>query len=163
MLSADYRQLEMRVLAHLSEDAKLISLLQKEGDFFQTVTDAWNASSAVLNEVDRNKVKQLCYGILYGMGAASLAKQLSMEKHEAQQLISSFFQQFPKVRAWIDKTLKACHQDGFVCTLLGRRRYLACITSELQTERAQAERQAVNFCIQVDLHSGVLCLITELR
>ncbi|EJD75272.1 DNA polymerase I [Loa loa] len=148
LLSSDYRQLEMRMLAHLSADSQLISLFLAEGDFFEIITNKWNTNETLPVKVDRNKVKQLCYGIIYGMGSLSLSKELGIQKQHAQQMIISFFQQFPKVRTWMDKILAVCRADGFVSTLLGRRRFLPQINSMLQTESAQAERQAINTCIQ---------------
>uniref|UniRef100_A0A915PPE7 DNA-directed DNA polymerase n=1 Tax=Setaria digitata TaxID=48799 RepID=A0A915PPE7_9BILA len=148
LLSSDYRQLEMRILAHLSDDPYLISMFLAKGDFFETVATKWNANENFYMKVDRNKVKQLCYGILYGMGATTLSKELNIQKQHAQQLIVSFFQQFPKVRIWMDKILTICRADGYVSTFLGRRRYLPNISDMLQMESAQAERQAINTCIQ---------------
>uniref|UniRef100_A0A0R3RHQ9 POLAc domain-containing protein n=1 Tax=Elaeophora elaphi TaxID=1147741 RepID=A0A0R3RHQ9_9BILA len=138
----------MRVLAHLSADPHLISLFLAEGDFFEIVANRWNSSEMLHIKVDRNKIKQLCYGIIYGMGAISLSKELGIPKQHAQQMIVSFFQQFPKVRTWMDKVLAACRANGYVSTLLGRRRFLPQITGMLQAKSAQAERQAVNTCIQ---------------
>nr|CTP81931.1 Bm6150 [Brugia malayi] len=149
LLSSDYRQLEMRMLAHLSADPNLISLFLTKDDFFEIITNKWNKNETLHIKVDRNKVKQLCYGIIYGMGAISLSKELGISKQHAQQMIISFFQLFPKVRTWMDKILAMCRTNGFVSTLLGRRRFLPQITSAvLQTELAQAERQAINTCIQ---------------
>ncbi|VDM15549.1 unnamed protein product [Wuchereria bancrofti] len=149
LLSSDYRQLEMRMLAHLSADPHLISLFLTKDDFFEIITNKWNKNETLHIKVDRNKVKQLCYGIIYGMGAISLGKELGISKQHAQQMITSFFQLFPKVRTWMDKILAVCRTDGFVSTLLGRRRFLPQINNGmLQTELAQAERQAINTCIQ---------------
>ncbi|VDK68617.1 unnamed protein product [Litomosoides sigmodontis] len=148
LLSSDYRQLEMRMLAHLSADPQLISLFLAEGDFFEIITKTWNSNEILHIEVDRDKMKQLCYGIIYGMGAISLSKELGIQKQYAQEMITSFFQQFPKVQTWMDKTLAKCRAHGFVSTLLGRRRFLPHITSMLQAESAQAQRQAINTCIQ---------------
>ncbi|VDK76979.1 unnamed protein product [Onchocerca ochengi] len=148
LLSSDYRQLEMRMLAHLSADPQLISIFLAEGDFFEIITNRWNVNETLHIKVDRNKVKQLCYGIIYGMGATSLSKELGIQKQHAQQMIVSFFQQFPKVRTWMDKILAVCRNDKFVSTWLGRRRFLPQINGMQQTESAQAERQAINTCIQ---------------
>ncbi|KAL4003532.1 DNA polymerase A family protein [Acanthocheilonema viteae] len=148
LLSSDYRQLEMRMLAHLSADPQLISLFLAQGDFFEIITNRWNTNEMSHIKVDRNKIKQLCYGIIYGMGAMSLSKELGIQKQHAQQMIISFFQQFPKVRTWMDKIIAVCRIDGFVSTLLGRRRFLPQITGMIQAESAQAERQAINTCIQ---------------
>ncbi|MCP9263453.1 DNA polymerase I [Dirofilaria immitis] len=139
---------KMRMLAHLSADPQLISLFFTEGDFFEIITNRWNNDETLNIKIDRNKVKQLCYGIIYGMGATSLSKELDIDKQHAQQMIVSFFQQFPKVRTWMDKILTICRTDGFVSTLLGRRRFLPQINGVLQTESAQAQRQAINTCIQ---------------
>ncbi|CAG9532865.1 unnamed protein product [Cercopithifilaria johnstoni] len=148
LLSSDYRQLEIRMLAHLSADPQLISLFLAEGDFFEIITNRWNANEMLHIKVDRDKIKKLCYGIIYGMGAISLGKELGIQKQHAQQMIVSFFQQFPKVRTWMDKILALCRANGFVSTMLGRRRFLPHITGMVQAQSAQAERQAINTCIQ---------------
>uniref|UniRef100_F1KT71 DNA-directed DNA polymerase n=1 Tax=Ascaris suum TaxID=6253 RepID=F1KT71_ASCSU len=148
LVSADYSQLELRVLAGLSKDEGLCKLFRNGGDFFQTVTDRWNANTSIDVPLDRQKVKQLCYAIIYGMGAITLGERIGTTKQNAQHLIESFFKEFPKVRSWMDATLESCRRDACAVTILGRRRPLKCGESVVQSDRARAERQAINSTIQ---------------
>ncbi|KAK0418346.1 hypothetical protein QR680_013512 [Steinernema hermaphroditum] len=149
LLAADFSQLELRVLAHLSQDPSLRAVLnQPSGDVFEAMCTKWNADPKVLTPVDRQKAKQLCYALIYGMGTATLAEELKLNRKEAQDLVDSFFSQFPRVRVWIDNRVRVCRENGFVDTMLGRQRPLSDIASGIQKDRAKAERQAVNSTIQ---------------
>uniref|UniRef100_A0A915BT89 DNA-directed DNA polymerase n=1 Tax=Parascaris univalens TaxID=6257 RepID=A0A915BT89_PARUN len=148
LVSADYSQLELRVLAGLSKDEGLCRLFCAGADFFQTVTDRWNADTSIDVPLDRQKVKQLCYAIIYGMGAVTLGERIGATKQKAQHLIESFFKEFPKVRSWMDATLESCQRDACAVTILGRRRPLKCGESVVQSDRARTERQAINSTIQ---------------
>uniref|UniRef100_A0A914RJB1 DNA-directed DNA polymerase n=1 Tax=Parascaris equorum TaxID=6256 RepID=A0A914RJB1_PAREQ len=101
LVSADYSQLELRVLAGLSKDEGLCKLFCAGADFFQTVTDRWNADTSIDVPLDRQKVKQLCYAIIYGMGAVTLGERIGATKQKAQHLIESFFKEFPNLDARI--------------------------------------------------------------
>ncbi|KHN89097.1 DNA polymerase I, thermostable [Toxocara canis] len=148
LVSADYCQLELRVLAGLSRDPALNELFCSGGDLFEIMADRWNADSSTGITVDRQKMKQLCYAIIYGMGATSLGEQIGVSKQTAQHFIDSFFKKFAKVRSWIDAILERCHQDRCSVTVMGRRRPLKDANSSIQNDRAKAERQAVNSTIQ---------------
>uniref|UniRef100_A0A1I7Y1S5 DNA-directed DNA polymerase n=1 Tax=Steinernema glaseri TaxID=37863 RepID=A0A1I7Y1S5_9BILA len=149
LLAADFSQLELRVLAHLSRDPNLRAVLNlSTGDVFESMCAKWNADPKVETKVDRQKAKQLCYALIYGMGTTTLAEELRVSRKEAQDLVDSFFNQFPKVRAWIDDRVRVCRAKGFVDTMLGKQRPLADIASGIQKDRSRAERQAVNSTIQ---------------
>ncbi|TKR65172.1 hypothetical protein L596_025615 [Steinernema carpocapsae] len=149
LLAADFSQLELRVLAHLTQDRNLRTILNEpSGDVFESMCQRWNSDPSVRTKVDRQKAKQLCYAMIYGMGVTTLAEELKVNRQEAQELMSSFFRQFPKVRVWIDERVRICRERGFVDTMLGRKRPLSDIISGIQKDRAKAERQAVNSTIQ---------------
>ncbi|CAI4232376.1 unnamed protein product [Auanema sp. JU1783] len=139
LIAADYCQLELRVLAHLSGDKLLCSRLgNEERDFFKDLSREWGFS--------RDCVKQLCYGIIYGMGVRSLADTTSSTVENAQKLIDSFFKTFPAVQSYINNTKEMSSKAGFVTTVLGRRRLTK--SRGKQDEKAQDDRQSMNFTIQ---------------
>uniref|UniRef100_A0A158R5I3 DNA-directed DNA polymerase n=1 Tax=Syphacia muris TaxID=451379 RepID=A0A158R5I3_9BILA len=146
-ISADYKQLEMRILAHFCADPNLKRLFYSKYDFFQTMVNHWNDNPSLKIKIDRQKVKQLCYGLIYGMGAATLSEQLSVSKTDAKSMIDAFFKQFPKVRIWIDEIVQQCHAEE-VETLLGRK----CCFQEMfgiqKSSESRADRRAVNYVIQ---------------
>jgi len=120
----------------------------------------------------RQEAKALTYGIIYGMGAKALAEQMEISQEEASLFISEFMRAYPKIRTFIDKTIKSCRENGFVETFCGRKRYLTNINSKKPGERAQAERQAVNFRIQgsasdlvktamIRIHANLSCSFPE--
>ncbi|CAD6188320.1 unnamed protein product [Caenorhabditis auriculariae] len=138
MIGADYSQLELRVLAHLSGDSKLISFLVEERDFFSELSAKWGFT--------RVAVKQLCYGLIYGMGAKSLAESTKLSMDEAEQLRNNFFAIFPKVKTYIQETKDRANREGYVATLLGHKRLTNC--SGKTEDRAREERVVVNYTIQ---------------
>ncbi|KJH43464.1 DNA-directed DNA polymerase [Dictyocaulus viviparus] len=139
LISADYSQLELRVLAHLSGDLNLIALLKNDGDVFT------NMSSNLC--ISRDIVKKLCYGIIYGMGAKSLAETVNKTSDEAHDLILKFFRSFPKVRSYINSIKEQATAYGFVSTILGRRR-VTCNVRGRQEDVAKDDRQSINYTIQ---------------
>ncbi|XP_031620779.1 DNA polymerase theta isoform X2 [Contarinia nasturtii] len=149
LISADFCQLELRVLAHLSEDNGLISIFNTIDDVFISIAAKWNkVPESEVTEKMRNDTKQICYGIIYGMGTTSLSATMKCDEKEAQLLHESFHQTYPGIRKYIQKTLSLVRQKGFVETIAGRRRYISDINSNNLRKRAQAERQAVNTTIQ---------------
>lgn len=149
LLSADYAQLELRILAHLSQDPYLLEALRSGGDLFKSVAAFWN--KITVNEVtyqQRQQAKGVCYGIIYGMGASSLASNLDVSVEEAGKFIESFNTTYKLVPEFVDEVISKCRTCGYVETLLGRRRFLPHINSKLSSERHQAERQALNTTIQ---------------
>ncbi|XP_034663462.1 DNA polymerase theta isoform X1 [Drosophila subobscura] len=149
LLSADYCQLEMRILAHLSEDKALVSVMNSPQDLFTAIAAHWNKiSEAEVTEKMRSGTKQICYGIVYGMGMRSLADALQCTESEAQLTCEQFHQAHPDIRAYTDKVLRFARAEGFVETITGRRRHLDHIKSGEQNLIKQAERQAINTTIQ---------------
>ena len=149
LVSADYNQIELRVLAHLSEDRNLI-------DAFRAGLDIHRATSAELFEVApeavtpsmRRVAKVVNFGVIYGMGPVRLSRQLGISRTQAEEYISRYFAKYPGVRQLYAKVLEGARTSGFVTTLFGRRRYLPDITSDHGGRRQLAERMATNTPIQ---------------
>ncbi|XP_044856994.1 DNA polymerase theta [Mauremys mutica] len=149
ILAADYSQLELRILAHLSRDHRLIEVLNSGADVFKSIAAEWKMidADAVGDEI-RQQAKQICYGIIYGMGAKSLGEQMGIEENDAACYIESFKSRYPGIQKFLRETVKKCSRDGFVQTILGRRRYLPAIKDPNPYSKAHAERQAVNTAVQ---------------
>lgn len=151
LISADFCQLELRVLAHLSEDETLIEIFNDSRyDIFTSIAAKWNRLPArQITESQRNDAKQICYGIIYGMGIKSLAQALKCDENEALNRYESFHQTYPGIRNYTQKIIDLAKEQGFVETLAGRRRYFSQIkcTDDI-SKRNQAERQAINTTIQ---------------
>ncbi|XP_047434513.1 DNA polymerase theta [Mugil cephalus] len=149
ILAADYSQLELRVLAHLSKDQRLLQVLNGGADVFRCIAAEWKSiDPESVNDSLRQQAKQICYGIIYGMGAKSLGEQMGVEENDAACYIESFKARYKGISAFLKQTVKNCIKDGYVQTLKGRRRYLAGITSTNAHVKAHAERQAVNTTVQ---------------
>lgn len=148
-VTADYSQLELRILAHFSKDPVLIPLLRKGDDVFKNIAAEWNGiSTGKVNDELRHQVKQLTYGIIYGMGDKALGEALGKTAAEASMLSAQFKRTFPKLDDFVKKTIEECRQTGQIKTLTGRVRPLPGINSINSHVKAQAERQAVNSKIQ---------------
>ena len=149
LLSADYSQIELRVLAHLSEDASFLAAFAQGHDFHAT-------TAAKVFEVDlqdvtsemRGRVKQFSYGIAYGMSAFGVSQRLGIEVGEAREFIDAYYAQFPGVKAFLDAQVERARVDGFTTTMFGRRRYLPELQSANFRMRAVGERMALNAPIQ---------------
>lgn len=116
ILSADYSQIEVRLMAHFSEDAALIALLSKpSGDLFRMISSQWTGSSeAAVTDKQREQTKRLVYGILYGMGVHALAEQLECSAAEASLYMEKFRSAFPGVHAWLQQACVNCRKSGYV-------------------------------------------------
>ncbi|KAK9874988.1 hypothetical protein WA026_005803 [Henosepilachna vigintioctopunctata] len=148
-LSADYCQLELRMLAHLSEDELLCKILSSRGDIFKTIAAKWNhISEELVTDILRAQTKQICYGIIYGIGSKALAEQLRIDIEDASVFMENFKNTYPGIKVYIQKVINKCRDDGFIETLCGRRRYLPRIKDENGAIRSHVERQAVNSTIQ---------------
>ncbi len=149
LMAADYAQIELRILAHMSGDPDLISAFQ-EGRDIHTATAArvFDVDYDDVTRDQRGKVKQVNYGIPYGISAFGLASRLRIGNSEAQELIDQYRQSYPRVIELLDGLLEEARDRGYVETLLGRRRYVPQITSRNPNDRAYAERIAVNMPIQ---------------
>ncbi|XP_064321650.1 DNA polymerase theta isoform X3 [Phalacrocorax carbo] len=149
ILAADYSQLELRVLAHLSCDRRLVQALNRGTDVFKNIAAEWKMiDPEAVGDKTRQQAKQICYGIIYGIGAKSLGEQMGIEENEAANYIESFTSRYTGVQKFWRETVKNCRRDGFVQTILGRRRYLPAIKDPNPYSKAQAERQAVNTTVQ---------------
>ncbi|KAL6006246.1 hypothetical protein ACLOJK_040292 [Asimina triloba] len=150
LLAADYSQIELRLMAHFSQDSLLIELLSRpDGDVFTMMAARWTGQQeSAINARVREQTKRLVYGILYGMGAKTLAEQLECTAEEAAEKIRSFKSSFPGVSAWLHDAVVSCHQNCYIETIKGRKRFLSKIKFGDKKERAKAQRQAVNSICQ---------------
>jgi DNA polymerase-1 len=149
LLSADYSQVELRLVAHLSGDQHLKNAFKSGRDIHtETASAVFGVKAGEVTLDMRRKAKAINFGIVYGMGPYGLSQQLSISVEEAAHFINHYFEQFPQVQAWIALTVEQAKKDGYVCTMLGRRRYLPEINSDNGQRRAFAERTAVNTPIQ---------------
>jgi DNA polymerase I len=149
LISADYSQIEFRVLAHLAGDEFLIESFRHGADFHeQTALKIFGANSGRDRHALRSKAKMVNYALLYGKTAFSLSKDIGVTQQEAQKFIDAYFAGFPRVRAFIDRTLEEGRTTGIVKTMYGRRRLVPELTSRNGQIRAAAERMAVNLPIQ---------------
>ncbi|EDV94624.1 DNA polymerase theta [Drosophila grimshawi] len=149
LLSADFCQLEMRILAHLSQDQALLKVMNSPQDLFTAIAAHWNKiPESEVSEQLRNGTKQICYGIVYGMGMRSLAESLKCTEQEAQMISEQFHLAYAGIKAYAMKVVKFARNNGYVETITGRRRYLDHINSGEPQIKNQAERQAINSTIQ---------------
>ncbi|XP_057553521.1 DNA polymerase theta [Hippopotamus amphibius kiboko] len=149
ILAADYSQLELRILAHLSHDHRLIQVLNTGADVFRSIAAEWKMiEPESVGDDLRQQAKQICYGIIYGMGAKSLGEQMGIKENDAACYIDSFKSRYTGINHFMRETVKNCKRDGFVQTILGRRRYLPGIKDNNPYRKAHAERQAVNTRVQ---------------
>lgn len=149
LLSADYSQVELRILAHLSGDENLISAFKNNRDVHRyTASLIFSVEEAAVSEEMRDTAKRVNFGIIYGMTSFGLSKDLDIPPDEAQRFIDEYFLRYPGVKKYIDKTIAEARGTGFVATLLGRRRYLPQLNSANAQLKAFAERQAINAPIQ---------------
>jgi DNA polymerase-1 len=149
LISADYSQIELRVLAHLSGDETLLEAFSSNEDIHsRTASDVFGVFPQMVNADMRRQAKVINFGILYGMSAFGLAKELGVSMKMAQEYIDGYFKRYKKVRIYLDEILEGARRDGFVCTLLNRRRYLPELKSKIPSVRQFAERMAINTPIQ---------------
>ena len=149
ILSADYSQIELRMMAHFAEDATMIQAF-REGKDIHTIT-ASKIFKVELDKVDsdmRRKAKTANFGIIYGISAFGLSQRLSIPRKEAVDLIDAYFAEFQAIKKYMDRVIHVAQEQEFVSTILGRRRYLPDINSRNQTQRGFAERNAINAPIQ---------------
>ncbi|MBI3894221.1 MAG: hypothetical protein HY303_22100 [Candidatus Wallbacteria bacterium] len=148
-VGADYSQIELRILAHVTRSPVLTKAFSEGGDIHtETASLIFGVPQERVDSAMRNRAKGINFGILYGMGAFGLANRLDISQAEAKKFIESYFERLPEVKAFIDSTIAQAHKDGHVKTLLDRRRDLPEINSSNANLRAFAERTAVNTPIQ---------------
>ncbi|MGB9697116.1 MAG: DNA polymerase I [Ignavibacteria bacterium] len=150
MLSADYSQIELRIMAHYSEDDNFINAFNKGRDIHaETAMRVFDVKSKKdVTAGMRRKAKEVNFGIIYGIGAFGLARRLEIKNTEAKEIIDRYFHEFPKVREYMQRTVQFARENGYVETLMGRRRYLPQINNQNATVRAEDERAAINMPIQ---------------
>ncbi len=149
LLSADYSQIELRIIAHMSGDRNMQEAFRHGLDIHAaTAAKVFNVDIAEVTREQRGRAKAVNFGIAYGQGAFGLSQNLGIPRAEAKQIIDDYFAQFPGVRNYMDEMIGFCRTHGYIKTLMGRRRYLPDITSANNTVRAQAERIAINAPMQ---------------
>ncbi len=148
-VSADYSQIELRVLAHLSEDEGLIAAFRNGEDIHAaTASGAYGVSIDDVQPEMRRVAKMMNFGVIYGLSAHGLSQRSGMERRDAQAFIDAYFGRFERVAAWIEETKESTRERGYAETLLGRRRYLPQINGRNFQQRNAAERMAVNMPVQ---------------
>ncbi len=149
LLSADYSQIELRIIAHMSGDHNMQEAFRRGLDIHAaTAAKVFNVDIATVTRDQRSKAKAVNFGIAYGQGAFGLSQNLGIPRAEAKAIIDDYFAQFPGVRGYMDEMIGYCRTNGYIKTLMGRRRYLPDITSPNNTVRAHAERIAINAPMQ---------------
>jgi len=149
MVSADYSQIELRIMAHLSQDDGLLRAFASGADIHRaTAAEVFGVATEQVSDDMRRSAKAINFGLIYGMSAFGLAQQLKIERSAAQQYIELYFARYPGVKAFMDRTRAQAHEDGFVETLFGRRLYLPEINVSNQARRQYAERTAINAPMQ---------------
>ena len=147
--SADYSQIELRIMAHLSGDENMIEAFREGFDIHRaTAAKIWKENIDDVTDEQRKKAKQANFGIIYGITTYGLAQRMGIENGEARQLIDDYFRTFPKVQAYMEEAKEQAREKGYAETMFGRRRYLPDITSRNGTVRGFAERNAINAPIQ---------------
>ncbi|MFH1228565.1 MAG: DNA polymerase I [Planctomycetota bacterium] len=149
LVSADYSQIELRLLAHFSKDEVLIDAFENNQDIHtRTACEIFNQTEDMVSDDERRLAKTINFGIIYGMSAHGLAMQLGMSHSLAQSYIDHYFQRYPKVKNYFETALVKARKDGYVTTLMGRKRPLPEINSANATVRGFAERAAINAPLQ---------------
>ncbi|KAL9982361.1 hypothetical protein ACROYT_G004393 [Oculina patagonica] len=151
LLAADFQSIELRLLSHLSEDPSLIQIFNDKHctDVFSTLASQWLSKSC--EEVqfqERERTKRIVYSVIYGVGSEKLGHTLKVSAEEAKGFMESFLGRFPRIKEFTRRSIESCQRNGYVSTILNRRRWLPHIKSYDFTQRSQAERQAVNFIVQ---------------
>jgi DNA polymerase I len=149
LLTADYSQIEMRIMAHLSEDEGLIEAFESGMDFHAaTAARVFSVDPTDVTGGQRAKIKAMNYGLAYGLSSFGLSRQLSIEVAEAKTLMDEYFERFGGVRDYLHEIVQRARHEGYTSTILGRRRYLPDLTSDNRQRREMAERMALNAPIQ---------------
>eukprot|EP00062_Callorhinchus_milii_P015000 gi/632964793/ref/XP_007898570.1/ PREDICTED: DNA polymerase nu-like [Callorhinchus milii] len=150
-LAADFSQVELRILAHLSSDPELLKLFQdpETSDVFSILACQWKGVRVdQVKNADREQTKRIVYAVVYGAGKGRLSEWLGIPANQASQFSENFLQKYKGLRTFTQKTIQQCQMQGYVVSIMGRKRPLPHINSQDCSLRAQAERQAVNFVVQ---------------
>jgi DNA polymerase-1 len=149
LIAADYSQIELRIMAHLSADARLLEAFHEEQDVHRaTAADVFNVSREAVTSEQRRAAKAINFGLMYGMSAFGLARELKIERGEAQAYVDLYFERYPGVRAFMERTRQVAREQGYVTTVFGRRLYLPDIKARNAQVRQYAERSAINAPMQ---------------
>jgi DNA polymerase-1 len=149
LLTADYSQIEMRIMAHLSDDAHLLAAFTKGEDLHSTVaSEVFGVEPAQVNSEMRRQIKAMSYGLAYGLSSFGLASQLGITPPEAQSLMDRYFERFGGIRDYLKTVVDEARKVGYTETILGRRRYLPDLNNDNRQRREVAERMALNAPIQ---------------
>ena len=161
-VSADYSQIEMRVLAQVSRDPILCGIFQAGGDIYvKLASQIFHKAEEAVEKVERTRAKTICLGVIYGMGVKAAAARLDISIREASQLMNSFFSKFSHVQEWMVSTKRNAATNGYVETMTGRRRYLS--PGEDDQTRAAVDRQAVNSVVQGSASDVIKCAMLLVR
>jgi DNA polymerase-1 len=148
-LAADYSQIELRILAHVTQEPRLVEAFRSDQDIHRaTASDLFGVAIEDVNPSQRNLAKTVNFAVIYGLSAMGLANRTELSMAEARDFIGNYFERYPGIKRYIDDTIALTRQLGYAETLLGRRRYLRDINSSNFNLRQQAERQAINHPIQ---------------
>jgi len=149
LLSADYSQIELRIIAHISKDPAMIEAFKSGVDIHTaTASKVWGVPIEEVDKEMRRKAKTVNFGIIYGISAFGLSQRVQISRGEAKEIIDNYFVQFPGIKSYMDNTINAARESGYVETISGRRRNLRDINSRNATVRGFAERNAINAPIQ---------------
>ncbi|MEM1403903.1 MAG: DNA polymerase I [Pseudomonadota bacterium] len=149
VVAADYSQIELRIMAHLSEDPGLLAAFRENLDVHSaTASEVFGVALDSVSTEQRRKAKAINFGLIYGMSAFGLARQLHLDRGEAQRYIDVYFERYPGVRDYMDRTRALAHEQGYVETLFGRRLYLPEINVRNKMRQQAAERTAINAPMQ---------------
>ncbi len=149
LMTADYSQIEMRIMAHLSGDEALIEAFRSRHDFHaETAARVFGVEATEVSPEQRAKIKAMNYGLAYGLSAFGLSNQLRISTEEARGLMDGYFEGFGGVRDYLRSVVDVARKDGYTATIMGRRRYLPDLTSDNRQRREMAERMALNAPIQ---------------
>ena len=149
LLAADYSQIELRIMAHLSEDAALLSAFAADTDIHRaTAAEVFSIDPDEVSDDERRSAKAINFGLIYGMSAFGLGRQLGIDRGQAQEYVDLYFSRYPGVKAYMDRTREQAREDGYVSTVYGRRLYLPEIGSRNHQRRQYAERSAINAPMQ---------------
>jgi DNA polymerase-1 len=149
LLAADYSQIELRIMAHLSKDGGLIKAFKNDEDIHKiTASEVYNTDLKDITKEQRRSAKAINFGLIYGMSAFGLARQLGINRSEAQKYVDLYFEKYPKVKEYMDETKSFARENGFVSTIHGRRLYLPEINSKNHQRKMYAERSAINAPMQ---------------
>ena len=148
-MAADYSQIELRIIAALSGDEGMLSAFQNNEDIHRaTAAKVFNVPPEEVTREQRGNAKTVNFGIIYGVSAFGLSQQTNLNRSEAKELIETYYNTYPKLRAYMQDQIDFARDHGYVSTVLGRRRYLKDINSQNAIVRGAAERNAVNAPIQ---------------